>query len=1025
VYSFLRICVEKIFKNKIKNVVVVSIMYIVVVFCGSIDHINGSNGEATNTDDLDNALQQVRGIDGVANVAPNRPVGRVRGLNVGRRGRNHANAGRRVGERPQRAPNIANEAEAQEPQQEVPQVDPVFEHRENLRLKTARGDIDHTPQREILCVLSQHYDPGDPRTHWAYDGTDFCVYDVNSNTFVSTVGTVYRAIPELTPLAGVVQHGYGYAVMSSIPNAGKNIIAQSSIGSYEFSDSRIGGRYFSLVENGFYLIPMYMYFAKAFPHSRATKPLHESVVASATKYYPNVPSEVVDETVNYFLRVSLERGLRRNGMRDVAIMTSGVTEEISYLGLSDLMTNSPITGLLLDHKKPWITTAVECQLPEIWEFDMDRVANVVAQNCALNANQFRFNTQGMGRAEWKVTKFFALIGIGSFFIQYANSTNNSQKAFKRILGKRENDNVERQLDQNQLHLSSYFHSWRKQRIDCLNPCYFNLFSTVKNQDYARLMRELEDLEDMCPRLLDIPVLGDDGSLSTLYVCNDSVDNCTFENFMCKQSEKLVSRCSRSKIDKKLVENNILDWAYYSLYLSFYENLYPGDHRHAAAQIKHIKKKLRQSYVDGVLLHEDTDVMVRRMECKIKNELAKVGKVPRFFVSYNEGCMYSNYLPEFVKICVDGSHFASISGVDIEVYIMAKPRDGVLDSLFNMMISHRSTNDKIFVAVYSDDSVYSGCVNGTPFTFNVDISSCDASNRELVFGLTHALMCKFCVSEATGLVQQCCKPLEIVNPADAGEKLKLSLLHPFEGSGSVLTTILNHTASYLIAMSFLYNIALNYTDINSEEHVSQILVESAGMTGHLVTTETIVQDGDVTFELIQFLKHSPILGTDGLYHSCINMGCLLRSLGSVDGTMHAEMLGWDQLRFNMSTYSERMDTFVSNVVMGYKHEPSNPILTALRNRFNSHTTSVIQSDKSAVRTIGVMRETFAHWTCDEESFKRRYSLSNAELEELINQIAHIQVGQIYSSEAISKIYKQDYGLTANPIVPVQQLHDIFV
>jgi hypothetical protein len=465
--------------------------------------------------------------------------------------------------------------------------------------------------------------------------------------------------------------------------------------------------------------------------------------------------------------------------------------------------------------------------------------------------------------------------------------------------------------------------------------------------------------------------------------------------------------------------NTKHWAYYTSYVNFLEwaDEYTG--RLYASNIRHVRKKLRQQYVNGVLLHTSEDIMVTRLKACVKKEWAKRGKVPRLFVSYDAGCMYANELPEFVKVCMSKPFYfprGTLSKtLEVTIHIMAKPKEDSMSKMFQEMIDATCTLNSMTVVIYSDDSVYSGNIDGKPFGFNVDISSCDSSNCSLTFAATGTLIANFNEDHAIGLIKQCMLPVTLLNPSDIREKIMIEFHSAFEGSGTVLTTILNHVASYLIAASCAVQMDLWDEPDDAIQH-------GASLVGHVVTVENWC-DGTPVYEKIQFLKHSPLRRADGAgWVPCLNYGCIFRSLGSVDGDLNAVHLGMSQSDFAVLPWADRFKQFVGSVVRGMVHEPASRVLSALRERFGnagvtvnkfSYEEELMSAEQYSAAGVDLECLTFGadcgNIHVDESSLCRRYDITSADLDDLIAGIQSIRVGGDCVTEAVTRFFAVDYGL----------------
>jgi hypothetical protein len=357
----------------------------------------------------------------------------------------------------------------------------------------------------------------------------------------------------------------------------------------------------------------------------------------------------------------------------------------------------------------------------------------------------------------------------------------------------------------------------------------------------------------------------------------------------------------------------------------YCEIFSWESRSLAADIDHVKFRLRQVQKERSWGTVDLTGFVRRIELRVKKEWAKPGKNPRAYADYANGAIACGEVPEMVKIAIHGSTMYSIGNIRLEVFINAKPTNDNMDYIFTRARRATQIDNYMFVAVYSDDSVYSGNINGFPFLFNVDISSCDTSNNELIFGLVEKLMGVFHEDKAKFLVDMCRLPITTrISCEDMDHFIKILFPHPFEGSGTVLTTILNHIASLIIGVLAAY--------CAQTMGVSAAIVAGAKLAGHKVTVQDCSIDGAVCFERMQFLKHSMALSESGNWVVYRNFGCFLRSFGSVEGDLTHIQLGISPSQARQLGDRGCWLRFLAGVLKGLKHEPHSQLLDALRDKF---------------------------------------------------------------------------------------------
>lgn len=496
------------------------------------------------------------------------------------------------------------------------------------------------------------------------------------------------------------------------------------------------------------------------------------------------------------------------------------------------------------------------------------------------------------------------------------------------------------------------------------------------------------------------------------------DRINFREFLAQASvgfASLMSDFSRTKLDSYAHDHP--NWIYRQNYENFTTFLDLKQSREELGVIPHVKKVLRKMFVDEQIIHADNENMTKVVEAKVKREFAKQGKVPRLYVTYDAGCMYANELPEYAKICLDGVRTFEHNGVRVHVNIFAKPTTPGLVEALRVAIGCMSRRDEVYILIYSDDSVWTGNLNGVDFAFNVDISSCDSGNKGGVFGLIFMLLSRFNPALALGLISQCSKDIKLRNPEDPEEVCSIVMGSLFEGSGTVLTTILNHVAMYMVAQAAVVILG-NGKKVSCWQEVSSLVSLSGVAFGHVLSVEAAMGPQGFCPEKIQFLKRSPLRLTSGEYVPVLNYGCIFRSFGSVEGDLTADMVGMSVVEFAQLSSSDRGDLFLSGVVAGLVNEPSSVVLTALRRRFSKLPGSrapggwgSVPSKAFSLQSSDVLADAPSALVGEQvcmESLCLRYGVDPEQLLALAGKISDCRIGRIYPDECVGAFAKVDYG-----------------
>lgn len=436
-------------------------------------------------------------------------------------------------------------------------------------------------------------------------------------------------------------------------------------------------------------------------------------------------------------------------------------------------------------------------------------------------------------------------------------------------------------------------------------------------------------------------------------------------------------------------------------------------RQQFAEEPHHKKQERLRMAAGVL-QSGVGCLVNNVAISVKDELAKNGgKMPRVFAGYEDGVMYFPQGPEEFKSRVNGWHYFDVNGLEVLIIIYAKPKSSELILLFEAL-TRAWTMDRnhLCVAIYSDDSCYSGVFNGVPFGYNVDISSCDSSNGPPIFFTTIMMLSQIDPIMAEALLEQCCKPMKVTHPTNPEHNFDLRLPTAFEGSGTVLTTCLNHMASVIIAMSVATVLANKKTQ--KEFSLESCIIRGAALVGHKVTTATVEVDGVLQPSRFQFLKISPMVCThkdtgEKRLVPVRNLGSIIKGFGKLTQDMQAYQLSLANDVFNRMTYAERFNCFFGAVVAGYSNEPGSPILTSLRTRFTQREGKLLSTYKHIEDDVD-----FSSYVIDSEELYNRYQITD--FQQTILDLLDLQIGDVCDRDPVlERLMNVDYEYEPTPTI----------
>lgn len=334
----------------------------------------------------------------------------------------------------------------------------------------------------------------------------------------------------------------------------------------------------------------------------------------------------------------------------------------------------------------------------------------------------------------------------------------------------------------------------------------------------------------------------------------------------------------------------------------------------------------------------------------------------------------------------------------------------LTHVFENLISPKQNG---YFCYFSDDSCYSVRVKGIVYTFNVDISSCDASHSPQLFKAFTNLFRGSVRTDVAALVAQLCTPIVIMSPEDRRKKIKLASDRPRLYSGSTLTTVINNFASLLIGVSLS---KVNYDALTRSEPVSRhrhIIMEgitsAAERVGYLVTCEPCYD-----YSHIQFLKNSPVYDTSGVLRPFLNLGVMLRFSGSC----HRDLPGRGHTQ---DDWYHRARLFQKGLLQGCYPNASFLLLRNMRaltqgpedNKLTAQIKTIVDKDLM-YKVDQTMNETL--FEVDMAEVMRRYTthpdvlVTPAEAYELFRDFSTAGYGMAVAGFGTSKVLKLDYGIS---------------
>lgn len=149
------------------------------------------------------------------------------------------------------------------------------------------------------------------------------------------------------------------------------------------------------------------------------------------------------------------------------------------------------------------------------------------------------------------------------------------------------------------------------------------------------------------------------------------------------------------------------------------------------------------------------------------------------------------------------------------------------------------------------------------------------------------------------------------------------------------------------------------------------------------------------EDIQFLKHSPTLTTTGSYKACLNLGVLLRLIGTCKG----DLPGRGPLEPRATSYNHAL-------VQGAYPRAHFSVVDNMRGADKIKSYDCI--DKTFEYKVIVEGE---HIFFDDASIYKRYRLNDLDVSRLI-EFSNLGFGEFVSGPSFTKVLEKDYGLKAS-------------
>jgi hypothetical protein len=360
----------------------------------------------------------------------------------------------------------------------------------------------------------------------------------------------------------------------------------------------------------------------------------------------------------------------------------------------------------------------------------------------------------------------------------------------------------------------------------------------------------------------------------------------------------------------------------------------------------------------------------------KDEYARFGKYPRMIGDLGVAASLQGfrltYLLKTAQACEPLEHH----GVQIE--FIKSPDPFILEETFRKLIDPPG---KGYFCYFSDDSCASmRDSSGKVHTFNVDISSCDASHTTALFNCLLSLIPPSHRDDAKRLVEQCELPIRVYDIGNRRQYVVITPDGPRLYSGSTLTTAINGLASMLIGIAIAESGACTAKDVR----------RAAARVGYVVTC-----DENSDYSKLQFLKNSPVYDTNGKLRPILNLGVLLRASGTCRGEAPLKGL----------SMKERFESFQHGLLLGAYPHAQFRLLHNMK-AMVQHATPTFTDE--FVHKVA-RNDAYPSFHVSDEELYKRYDLDTSGVAD-VNLLGFCGFEQELGNPGLSKILKDDYGLS---------------
>lgn len=406
-----------------------------------------------------------------------------------------------------------------------------------------------------------------------------------------------------------------------------------------------------------------------------------------------------------------------------------------------------------------------------------------------------------------------------------------------------------------------------------------------------------------------------------------------------------------------------------------------------AEDPHPKKALRVNAKKQLTLEAigSQRIWVKRNTICVKlklNEWAKKNKYPRLIGDIGVSGSLQGFI--ITMMMKEALFEKPIVFDDYCFQFIKKPGTKELTQAFTSLLQPQY---KGYMCYFSDDSCLTRFDSkGRQRIFNMDISSCDTSHGPQLFEALIKITPKNHQDEMKVLIEQLKCYIRVHNIDDRQIHLVLRALDPILFSGSTVTTLINNLASIIIGWEVM----------NAEFNDIEDLECAPHKVGYIVTFQECE-----TMHDIQFLKHSPVLDSNGILRPLLNLGVFLRASGTCKGDLPGK---------SSDSFEDRARQFQYSLISGMYPRTN----FRLKENMLKHTL-FHQHEKIERRIRELLEYTVAvdpddpPFDVSEEQLYARYRFSPDECYSVSEEFGNSGYSHFTANQALSVILKKDYDL----------------